>query len=82
MREMKLGLFFAPGGHHLAAWRLPDAYPNGFSFQSYISAAQMAERGCEIEQDDRVPAVAQGRLGIGPVSNPVHRHALAAQRRQ
>jgi FMN-dependent oxidoreductase (nitrilotriacetate monooxygenase family) len=46
MREMKLGLFFAPGGHHLAAWRHPDAYPNGFSFQSYISAAQMAERGC------------------------------------
>jgi FMN-dependent oxidoreductase (nitrilotriacetate monooxygenase family) len=45
MREMKLGLFFAPGGHHMAAWRHPDAYPRGFSFQSYIAAAQMAERG-------------------------------------
>ena len=46
MREMKLGLFFAPGGHHLAAWRHPDAYPRGFSFESYIAAARLAERGC------------------------------------
>ena len=45
-REMKLGMFFAPGGHHLAAWRHPDAYPQGFSFQSYVKAAQLAERGC------------------------------------
>ncbi len=46
MRQMKLGLFLAPGGHHMAAWRHPDAYPAGFSIESYISVAQMAERGC------------------------------------
>ena len=46
MREMKLGMFFAPGGHHLAAWRHPDAYPAGFSFDSYVKAARTAERGC------------------------------------
>jgi hypothetical protein len=45
-REMKLGMFFAPGGHHMAAWRHPDAYPEGFSFASYIKAAQVAERAC------------------------------------
>lgn len=45
-REMKLGMFFAPGGHHLAAWRHPDAYPAGFDFGSYVRAAQTAERGC------------------------------------
>jgi alkanesulfonate monooxygenase len=45
-REMKLGMFFAPGGHHLAAWRHPDAYPAGFSFDSYVKAARTAERGC------------------------------------
>jgi FMN-dependent oxidoreductase (nitrilotriacetate monooxygenase family) len=44
-REMKLGMFFAPGGHHLAAWRHPDAYPAGFSFDSYVKAARTAERG-------------------------------------
>ncbi len=46
MRQMKLGLFFAPGGHHLAAWRHPDAYPDGFNVSTYVSMAQMAERGC------------------------------------
>ena len=45
-REMKLGMFFAPGGHHLAAWRHPDAYPVGFDFGSYVEAARTAERGC------------------------------------
>ncbi len=45
-REMKLGMFFAPGGHHLAAWRHPDAYPAGFSLDSYVKAARTAERGC------------------------------------
>ena len=44
MRQMKLGLFFAPGGHHLAAWRHPDAYPHGFDIQSYVDFAQTAER--------------------------------------
>ena len=46
MRQMKLGLFLAPGGHHMAAWRHPDAYPAGFSIDSYIAVAQLAERGC------------------------------------
>jgi FMN-dependent oxidoreductase (nitrilotriacetate monooxygenase family) len=45
-RELKLGMFFAPGGHHMAAWRHPDAYPAGFSFDSYVKAARTAERGC------------------------------------
>ena len=45
-REMKLGMFFAPGGHHLAAWRHPDAYPAGFDFGSYVNAARLAERAC------------------------------------
>jgi N-acetyl-S-(2-succino)cysteine monooxygenase len=46
MREMKLGLFFAPGGHHLAAWRHPDAYPRGFSISTYVNVARAAERAC------------------------------------
>ncbi len=47
MRQMKLGLFFAPKhGHHLAAWRHPDAYPYGFSIKSYIEFTQAAERAC------------------------------------
>jgi len=46
MRQMKMGLFLAPGGHHMAAWRHPDAYPAGFSIDSYIAVAQLAERGC------------------------------------
>ncbi|HWG07268.1 MAG TPA: LLM class flavin-dependent oxidoreductase [Beijerinckiaceae bacterium] len=46
MRQMKLGLFFAPGGHHFAAWRHPDAYPYGFSIKSYVDFAQAAERAC------------------------------------
>jgi FMN-dependent oxidoreductase (nitrilotriacetate monooxygenase family) len=46
MRQMKLGLFLAPGGHHMAAWRHPDAYPAGFSIDSYVTAAQVAESGC------------------------------------
>ena len=44
MRQMKLGLFLAPGGHHMAAWRHPQAYPAGFSIKSYMSVAQTAER--------------------------------------
>ncbi len=46
MRQMKLGLFFAPGGHHLAAWRHPDAYPHGWDIQAYVENAQTAERAC------------------------------------
>ena len=46
MRQMKLGLFFAPAGHHLAAWRHRDAYPNGFDIRSYVEFTQAAERAC------------------------------------
>lgn len=46
MRQMKLGLFFAPGGHHLAAWRHPEAYRAGFDIASYVEFAQAAERAC------------------------------------
>jgi FMN-dependent oxidoreductase (nitrilotriacetate monooxygenase family) len=46
MRHMKLGLFFAPAGHHLAAWRHPRAYSTGFGISSYVSVAQAAERAC------------------------------------
>jgi N-acetyl-S-(2-succino)cysteine monooxygenase len=46
MRQIKLGLFFAPGGHHLAAWRHPNAYPSGFDIKSYVTFAQTAERAC------------------------------------
>ena len=45
MRQMKLGLFLAPGGHHMAAWRHPDSYPDGVSVKSYVNFAQIAERG-------------------------------------
>ncbi len=45
-REMKLGMFFAPGGHHMAAWRHPDAYTTGFDFGSYVKAARVAESAC------------------------------------
>lgn len=45
-RGMKLGLFFAPGGHHLAAWRHPEAYPVGFDVEFYVKFAQAAERAC------------------------------------
>src|SRR5262249_44335952 len=46
MRQIKLGLFFAPGGHHLAGWRHPNSYPFGFDIQSYVTFAQTAERAC------------------------------------
>ncbi|MFN3892542.1 MAG: LLM class flavin-dependent oxidoreductase [Beijerinckiaceae bacterium] len=46
MRQMKLGLFLAPGGHHMAAWRHPHAYPDGVSVKTYVRFAEIAERGC------------------------------------
>ena len=46
MRRMKLGLFLAPGGHHMAAWRHPEAYPDGVSVKTYLRFAEIAERGC------------------------------------
>jgi FMN-dependent oxidoreductase (nitrilotriacetate monooxygenase family) len=46
MRQMKLALFISPGGHHLAGWRHPDAYPFGFDIRNYAALAEAAERAC------------------------------------
>ena len=43
---MKLGMFFFPCGHHLAAWRHPEAVPDsGENMAHLIEVAQLAERG-------------------------------------
>lgn len=45
-RQMKLGAFFHPTGHHIASWRHPDAYaPAHVDFAHYKALAQTAERG-------------------------------------
>ena len=44
--EMKLGMFYWPCGHHIAAWRHPNSVPNsGSNMPHIIELAQMAERG-------------------------------------
>jgi FMN-dependent oxidoreductase (nitrilotriacetate monooxygenase family) len=43
--HMKLGAFLMAGGHHIAAWRHPDAHANaGADIGHFIQLAQMAER--------------------------------------
>lgn len=43
---MKLGMFFWPCGHHIAAWRHPEGTPDsGTNVQHIISLAKLAERG-------------------------------------
>lgn len=43
-RQMKLGLFLWATGHHIAAWRHPDAYVRaGIDIDHYIKLAQTAE---------------------------------------
>jgi alkanesulfonate monooxygenase len=43
---MKLGLFLEGTGHHIAAWRDPDADPHGRQrLKHYVEAARTAERG-------------------------------------
>lgn len=43
---MKLGAFLPAPGHHISAWRHPNAYPAGvLDFDYYRSLAQTAERG-------------------------------------
>jgi alkanesulfonate monooxygenase len=43
---MKLGMFLRPAGHHIAAWRHPDAQADGgVNFEHYVQVAQTAERG-------------------------------------
>jgi alkanesulfonate monooxygenase len=45
-RQMRLGAFFNPTGHHVASWRHPDAQADaGVNFQHYVELAQSAERG-------------------------------------
>ncbi len=45
-RMMKLGAFLPAPGHHVAAWRHPNAYPQGcLDFDYYRRLAQTAERG-------------------------------------
>ena len=44
--QMKLGAFLMAGGHHIAAWRHPDAYARaGVDIEHFIAVTQMAERG-------------------------------------
>ena len=46
MPEMKLGMFFWPAGHHLAAWRHPEATADaGENMPHMIAVAKLAERG-------------------------------------
>lgn len=46
-RQIKLGMFLRPAGHHLAAWRHPNAQADaGVVFERFIEVAKIAERGC------------------------------------
>lgn len=40
--QMKLGVFLITSGHHIAAWRHPDAY-SGATIDEYVAIAQMSE---------------------------------------
>ncbi|PZW44770.1 FMN-dependent oxidoreductase (nitrilotriacetate monooxygenase family) [Humitalea rosea] len=45
-RQLHLGLFIYPGGHHIAGWRHPSVTAAGLStLDFYRTAAQLAERG-------------------------------------
>lgn len=45
-KQLRLGVFLPGSGHHIAAWRHPDAQANGgLNFQHYRQVAQTAERG-------------------------------------
>ena len=45
-RQIKLGMFLRPAGHHLAAWRHPDAQADaGVNFAHFVEVARIAERG-------------------------------------
>ncbi|MBX9760953.1 MAG: LLM class flavin-dependent oxidoreductase [Beijerinckiaceae bacterium] len=46
-RQIKLGMFLRPAGHHLAAWRHPHAQADaGVAVERFIEVAKIAERGC------------------------------------
>lgn len=45
-RQMKLGMFMREAGHHVAAWRMPDAPKSpGNNVAHMVEVAQIAERG-------------------------------------
>ncbi len=45
-RQLHLGLFIYPAGHHIAGWRHPTVQPRGIAGMAYYQqAAQAAERG-------------------------------------
>jgi len=45
-QRVNLGLFLRPTGHHVAAWRHPDAVADaGSNFAHFVGLAQTAERG-------------------------------------
>ena len=45
-RQIKLGMFLRPAGHHVAAWRHPASQADaGFDFRHFIGLAETAERG-------------------------------------
>jgi FMN-dependent oxidoreductase (nitrilotriacetate monooxygenase family) len=45
-RQIKLGMFLRPAGHHVAGWRHRDAWANGgLDFGKYVEMARTAERG-------------------------------------
>jgi hypothetical protein len=45
-KQMKLGMFLRPAGHHVAAWRHPDAQVDaGWNFTRFAQLAHTAERG-------------------------------------
>ncbi len=45
-RKMKLGMFMREAGHHIAAWRLPEAPPSpGNNLAHNVEIARLAERG-------------------------------------
>jgi ABC-type uncharacterized transport system substrate-binding protein len=43
-KQMKLGMFLRPAGHHVAAWRHPDAQVDaGWNFTRFAQLAQTAQ---------------------------------------
>ena len=45
-RQIKLGMFLRPAGHHVAGWRHKGAWADGgLDFRKYVEMAQTAERG-------------------------------------
>ena len=45
-RQIKLGMFLRPAGHHVGGWRHRDAWADGgLNFDTYVTMARTAERG-------------------------------------